>query len=53
MYEEYTGDVPLENLRPSSLVFDNSGRRNRLGAAATTPLFEVAASTIGLVLGAT
>ncbi len=51
VYEEYTGKIALENLRPSWLIFSEGFRKSRL-VTATKRLADVIAATIGLVLAA-
>ena len=49
VYEEYTGKIALENLRPSWLVFSTGFRKTRL-LMLTKRLFDIAASVCGLIL---
>jgi sugar transferase (PEP-CTERM system associated) len=49
VYEEYTGKIALENLRPSWLVFSTGFRKTRV-LMVTKRASDVAASVIGLVL---
>jgi sugar transferase (PEP-CTERM system associated) len=49
VYEEYTGKIALENLRPSWLVFSSGFRKNRLSLI-TKRVFDVCASVAGLIL---
>lgn len=51
VYEDYTGKIALENLRPSWLVFSTGFRKTRL-LMITKRAFDVAASVAGLVLAA-
>ena len=51
VYEEYTGKIALENLRPSWLVFSTGFRKTRL-LMATKRMFDVVASVTGLILAA-
>jgi sugar transferase (PEP-CTERM system associated) len=51
VYEEYTGKIAVENLRPSWLIFSEGFRRRRVFAA-TKRLFDVTCAAIGLVLTA-
>jgi sugar transferase (PEP-CTERM system associated) len=51
VYEEYTGKIALENLRPSWLIF-STGFRNSRSLMATKRTFDVMASIIGLILAA-
>jgi len=49
VYEEYTGKIALENLRPSWLVFSTGFRKTRL-LMGTKRVFDVIASVCGLIL---
>ena len=49
VYEEYTGKIALENLRPSWLVFSTGFRKGRLLMAAKRA-FDLFAAIAGLVL---
>lgn len=49
VYEEYTGKIALENLRPSWLVFSTGFRKTRL-LMVTKRGFDIAASVGGLIL---
>jgi sugar transferase (PEP-CTERM system associated) len=51
VYEEYTGKIAVENLRPSWLVFSTGFRKTRVLMAAKRT-FDVTAALIGLVLAA-
>ncbi|HUK35522.1 MAG TPA: TIGR03013 family XrtA/PEP-CTERM system glycosyltransferase [Vicinamibacterales bacterium] len=51
VYEEYTGKIAVENLRPSWLIFSEGFRKTRLLMAAKRAL-DVVFATIGLVIGA-
>jgi sugar transferase (PEP-CTERM system associated) len=51
VYEEYTGKIAIENLRPSWLVFSPGFRKSRLLRTAKR-LVDIAASLIGLVVAA-
>ena len=51
VYEEYTGKIALENLRPSWLVFSAGFRKTRV-LMMTKRAFDVAASVTGLILAA-
>jgi sugar transferase (PEP-CTERM system associated) len=51
LYEEYTGKIAVENLRPSWLIFSEGFRKNRLTAAAKRGL-DIALALIGLILTA-
>lgn len=49
VYEEYTGKIAVENLRPSWLIFSSGFRKSR-ALNVTKRLLDVAAAAIGLVL---
>jgi sugar transferase (PEP-CTERM system associated) len=49
VYEEYTGKIAVENLRPSWLIFSDGFRKTRASMAAKR-VFDVSLSLIGLVL---
>ena len=49
VYEEYTGKIALENLRPSWLVFSTGFRKTRVLMQAKR-VFDVAAAVAGLIL---
>jgi sugar transferase (PEP-CTERM system associated) len=49
VYEEYTGKIALENLRPSWLVFSTGFRKTRL-LIITKRAFDVIAAVCGLIL---
>jgi sugar transferase (PEP-CTERM system associated) len=49
VYEEYTGKIAVENLRPSWLIFSSGFRKSRL-LSTSKRLFDLVASAIGLVL---
>jgi sugar transferase (PEP-CTERM system associated) len=51
LYEEYTGKIAIENLRPSWLIFSSGFRKSRALAAAKRAL-DLAMSGAGLVLAA-
>jgi sugar transferase (PEP-CTERM system associated) len=51
VYEEYTGKIAVENLRPSWFIFSSGFRQTRIIAAAKR-LLDIGASTIGLLLAA-
>jgi exopolysaccharide biosynthesis polyprenyl glycosylphosphotransferase len=51
VYEEYTGKIAVENLRPSWLVFSEGFRKSRLLKAGKR-VSDLVASGIGLTLGA-
>jgi sugar transferase (PEP-CTERM system associated) len=51
VYEEYTGKIAVENLRPSWFIFSSGFRKTR-ALAASKRLLDVAASAVGLVLAA-
>ena len=49
VYEEYTGKIALENLRPSWLVF-STGFHNSRALMAAKRVFDVVAAIVGLIL---
>jgi sugar transferase (PEP-CTERM system associated) len=49
LYEEYTGRIALENLRPSWMIFSEGFRRNRLTAAGKRAM-DIFAASLGMVL---
>ena len=49
VYEEYTGKIALENLRPSWLVFSTGFRKSRL-ITAVKRVFDITAAVCGLIL---
>jgi sugar transferase (PEP-CTERM system associated) len=49
VYEEYTGKIALENLRPSWLVFSTGFRKTRV-LTATKRAFDLVAAVCGLIL---
>jgi sugar transferase (PEP-CTERM system associated) len=49
VYEEYTGKIALENLRPSWLVFSTGFRKSRI-LSATKRVFDITAAVCGLIL---
>jgi sugar transferase (PEP-CTERM system associated) len=49
VYEDYTGKIALENLRPSWLLFSSGFRKTRL-LMATKRAFDVAAAVFGLIV---
>jgi sugar transferase (PEP-CTERM system associated) len=49
VYEEYTGKIALENLRPSWLVFSTGFRKSQL-LTLTKRVFDVTAAVCGLIL---
>ena len=51
VYEEYTGKIAVENLRPSWLIF-SSGFRKSAWLAAVKRALDLVAATIGIVLAA-
>ena len=51
VYEEYTGKIAVENLRPSWLIFSKGFRKTRLLAAAKRA-FDIVVAGIGLTLAA-
>jgi sugar transferase (PEP-CTERM system associated) len=50
VYEEYTGRIAVENLRPSWLIFSD-GFRTRRGHALTKRMVDVGAAGLGLLIG--
>jgi sugar transferase (PEP-CTERM system associated) len=50
VYEEHTGKIAVENLRPSWLIFSEGFRKSRLVSAAKR-LIDIAGATVGLVAG--
>ncbi|HWW87558.1 MAG TPA: TIGR03013 family XrtA/PEP-CTERM system glycosyltransferase [Vicinamibacterales bacterium] len=51
VYEEYTGKIAVENLRPSWLIFSDGFRKTHALVAAKRG-FDVVAATLGLILAA-
>jgi sugar transferase (PEP-CTERM system associated) len=51
VYEEYTGKIAVENLRPSWLIFSEGFRKTRL-LMATKRVLDVACAALGLLIGA-
>ena len=51
VYEEYTGKIAVENLRPSWLVFSSGFRKSRL-LKASKRVSDLIASGLGLLIGA-
>jgi len=51
VYEEYTGKIAVENLRPSWLIFSTGFRKSRVLATAKRAL-DIGGAIIGLTLGA-
>ena len=51
IYEEYTGKIALENLRPSWLVFSTGFRKGR-GVMIVKRAFDIMAAVCGLILAA-
>ncbi|HET7218506.1 MAG TPA: TIGR03013 family XrtA/PEP-CTERM system glycosyltransferase [Vicinamibacterales bacterium] len=49
VYEEYTGKIAVENLRPSWLIFSNGFRKSRLLARAKRA-FDISVAMFGLLL---
>jgi sugar transferase (PEP-CTERM system associated) len=49
VYEEYTGKIAVENLRPSWLIFSDGFRKSR-ALAATKRLLDTTIAAVGLVL---
>src|SRR4029079_11323753 len=50
VYEEYTGKIAVENLRPSWLIF-SSGFRETRGLLAVKRAIDVTGALLGLVIG--
>lgn len=50
VYEEYTGKIAVENLRPSWFVF-STGFQKKAAVLALKRLFDLFASTVGLLIG--
>jgi sugar transferase (PEP-CTERM system associated) len=50
VYEEYTGKIAVENLRPSWLIFNDGFRKTRW-LTATKRLLDVSSASVGFVLG--
>jgi sugar transferase (PEP-CTERM system associated) len=50
VYEEYTGKIAVENLRPSWFIFSTGFRKTRALLAAKR-VFDIALSLVGLILG--
>ena len=51
VYEEYTGKIAIENLRPSWLIFSEGFRKSRM-LAASKRLLDILMAAIGLVMAA-
>jgi sugar transferase (PEP-CTERM system associated) len=51
VYEEYTGKIAVENLRPSWLIFSPGFRKSRVLSAAKR-VIDIMAATVGLVIAA-
>jgi sugar transferase (PEP-CTERM system associated) len=51
VYEEYTGKIAIENLRPSWLIFSTGFKKSRVLRAGKR-VIDLAAASIGLVMGA-
>ncbi len=51
VYEEYTGKIAVENLRPSWLIFSEGFKISRAGIAAKRA-FDIVAAGVGLILAA-
>jgi sugar transferase (PEP-CTERM system associated) len=49
VYEEYTGKIAVENLRPSWLIFSDGFRKTRWSTAAKR-LLDIAIAVVGLIL---
>ncbi len=50
VYEEYTGKIALENLRPSWFIF-SSGFRKKAVTLGAKRVFDIVAAAIGLIIG--
>jgi sugar transferase (PEP-CTERM system associated) len=50
VYEEYTGKIAVENLRPSWLIFSDGFRKTR-ASMAIKRVFDVSLSLVGLAIG--
>ena len=50
VYEEYTGKIAVENLRPSWLIFSPGFQKSRL-LSASKRLLDIALASVGLVAG--
>ena len=50
VYEEYTGKIAVENLRPSWLIFSDGFRKTRASMAAKRA-FDISLSLLGLIVG--
>jgi sugar transferase (PEP-CTERM system associated) len=50
VYEEYTGKIAVENLRPSWLIFSSGFRKSNLLTASKRGL-DIAAASLGLLIG--
>jgi len=50
VYEEYTGKIAVENLRPSWLIFSSGFKKSRL-LTASKRMLDVLLSTLGLLIG--
>ncbi len=51
VYEEYTGKIALENLRPSWMIFSEGFRKSRMQVV-TKRALDIVASSLGLLLAA-
>lgn len=51
VYEQYTGKIAVENLRPSWMIFSAGFRKSR-ALAATKRAFDIALASVGLLLAA-
>jgi len=51
VYEEYTGKIAVENLRPSWLIFSPGFKKSRVLSAAKR-FFDISAAAVGLVIAA-
>ena len=52
VYEEYTGKIAVENLRPSWLIFSPGFRKSRVAARRSKRALDVLVAGVGLVAGA-
>jgi sugar transferase (PEP-CTERM system associated) len=50
VYEEYTGKIAVENLRPSWLIFSSGFRKSRL-VSTSKRLLDIVGATLGLIVG--
>ena len=52
VYEEYTGKIAVENLRPSWLIFSAGFRKTPAAAQRPSALLDIVAAAVGLLLAA-